>query len=326
MINLRLLEFGVALDRHRRFSHAAEAMGVTQPTFSRGIAALEKSLGARLFDRSTRHVEPTPVGRLLLERARRLLADAAQIGSALGDYQSLQSGRVTVGVGPYPLDISVIECVVRLASRHPGLQVELREGPWREFGARLLSGELEVAVAELSIVAADPRFRVDALPVHDGCFYCRGGHPLSGRRRVTMPEILQYPLVGTRLPPRLLPLPLEGRGASLDPVTGDVLPHVTTTSFAAARAIVERTDGIGLAVSAQIGSDVRRGLLAILHTEAEGLRSGYGIVWARDRSLSPGAQAFVSVLEEVEAELAAASSRPGPRAPARRHRSSRRKG
>jgi DNA-binding transcriptional LysR family regulator len=323
MINLRLLEFAVALDQHRRFSRAAEATGVTQPTLSRGIAALERSLGARLFDRSTRLVEPTPAGRLLLERARRLLADAAQVGSALGEYLSLQSGRVTAGVGPYPLDLSVIECVVRLASRHPGLQLDLREGEWREFGPRLLSGEVEIAVAELSIVGADSRFRVDPLPVHDGCFYCRRGHPLARRPGVTMPQILQYPLVGPRLPPRIFPLPIEGRGLSLDPVTGDLLPHVTTTSFAAARAIVQRTDGIGVAVPEQVASDVRRGRLALLDTDAGSLRTGYGIASLRDRSLSPGAQAFVAVLKEVEAEIATASSTPvapaRPRRPERRN-------
>ena len=51
-MNIRLLEYVVALDEHRSFRRAAEAMRVTQPAFSRGVAALEASLGARLFDRS----------------------------------------------------------------------------------------------------------------------------------------------------------------------------------------------------------------------------------------------------------------------------------
>jgi len=320
MINLRLLECAVALDQHRRFGRAAEAMGVTQPTFSRGIAALEAALGVRLFDRSTRRVEPTPVGRVLLAHARRLLADAEGIRGALEDYRDLRSGRVTIGVGPYPLGVSVTECVARLASRHPLLQIELLEGRWRDFGPRLLSGEVEIAVVEASIVAADPRFRVERLPSHGGCFYCRRGHPLARRPGVTMAEILEHPLVGVRLPPRLFPLPRpETPGLSVDPVTGDLVPRIATTSFAAARAIVERTDGIGLAVPVQVADGVRRGSLVILDADTKALRTAYGIACLREGSLSPGAQAFAETLKEVEAELADESA--GETAPVRpRHR------
>ena len=62
MNNLRLLEYALALDKHRSFHRAAQAVRVTQPTFSRGIAAFEATLGARLFDRSNRHVESMPGG------------------------------------------------------------------------------------------------------------------------------------------------------------------------------------------------------------------------------------------------------------------------
>lgn len=315
MIDLRLVEFAVALDQHRRFGRAAEAMGVTQPTFSRGIAALEAELGARLFDRSSRRVEPTPAGRLLLERARPLLSAAAGIRGALGDLQELRSGRVAVGAGPYPLDLSVTEAVARLAARHPHLEIEVIEGQWREFGPRLLSGEIELAIMESSIVAADPRFAVQPLPPHQGRFFCRPGHPLDGRKRVDLADVFAFPLVGVRLPARLLLPPRQNvSGASLDPVTGDVLPRITTTSFASTRAIVSRTDGIGIAVPTQIAGELRQGALVLIESEVETLRTAYGICRLRDRTLSPGAQALVETILEVEDELArdpfAAPSRP----------------
>jgi DNA-binding transcriptional LysR family regulator len=168
MNDLRPLEFALALDQYRNFGRAAETMGVTQPSFSRAIAALEAQLGARLFDRSNRGVEPTPSGVALLARARRLLADAASLSEAQDDYQNLRSGRIAIGVGPYALDLSVIECVVRLARQHPLLQIELVEGRWHDFSARLLSGEVEVAVMEIGPLALDARLRVEVLPPHQG--------------------------------------------------------------------------------------------------------------------------------------------------------------
>lgn len=306
-MNVRLLEYVVALDEHRSFRRAAEAMRVTQPTFSRGVAALEASLGVRLFDRSNSRVEPTPAGAMLLTRARRLIADVAGVHEALDDYQNLRSGRVVVGVGPFALDLSVIDCVVRLATRHPLLQIEIIEGDWRGFGSKLLTGAVEVAVMETAFVAADARFQVDALPAHQGCFFSRRGHPLDGRRGVTLPELVQFPMVGVRMPPRAI-APNRSSHLSLDPVTGDVIPHIATTSFAAAKAIIARTDGIGIAAPVQLTEDIERGALAILDADASSLKSGYGIAYLRGRSLSRAAAAFVATLKEVEAEHAAAGA------------------
>ncbi len=326
MNNLRFLEYAVALDEHRSFRRAAEAMRVTQPTFSRGVAALEDSLGARLFDRSNSRVEPTPEGVMLLMRARRLLADAEAMHEALDDYQNLRSGRVVVGVGPFALDLSVIDCVVRLAQRHPMLQIEIIEGDWRGFGAKLLSGEVEVAVMETAFVAQDARFQVDAVPAHQGYFFCRRGHPLDGRHGVTLQELLRFPTVGVRMPFRAVAgARLDTSRLSLDSVTGDVIPHIATTSFAAAKAIVARTDGIGIAAPVQLTEDIERGVLAILDADVSTLKSGYGIAYVRGRSLSRAAAAFVATLKEVEAEHAATATALKPaaargRSPAKRKR------
>jgi DNA-binding transcriptional LysR family regulator len=87
-----------------------------------------------------------------------------------------------------------------------------------------------------------------------------------------------------------------------------VIPRIATTSFAAARAIIKRTNGIGIATPAHLAADVRLGDLAILDADASTLRSGYGIAHLRGRSLSPGAEAFVITLKEVEAEISASSA------------------
>lgn len=310
MNNLRLLEYALALDQHGSFQRAAEAMHVTQPSFSRAIATLEGQIGARLFDRSNRGVSPTPEGLELLVRARRLLAEAAGLRDALDDYRQLRSGRVTVGVGPYALDLSVIETVVRLATAHPRLQFEIIEGHWRDFGTRLLSAEVELAVVEMSIVSKDPRFEVEPLPVHAGCFYGRAGHPLAGRQGVTLAEVLAYPLVNVRIPSRTVePGKLQPSPFAIDARSGDLLPSITTTSIATARAIIKRTDGIGIAAPVQLVEDLRLGEVAIIDAGAGVLQSSYGIARLRGKVLSPGAQAFVSQLKAVEAELQAKAPR-----------------
>lgn len=319
MKNLRLIEYAVALERHRSFARAAATMRVTQPTFSRGVAALEKDLGVRLFDRSTRAVEPTPEGALFLSRASGLLEEASRLREALADYQSLKTGQLVIGVGPYPLGISVLESVARLARSHPQLHIRLIEGEWREFGARLLRREVDVAVMETSIVAIDPRFQVEVLPVHPGCFFTRAGHPLAGRKGLTLHQVLEYPLVATAIGGRVLQHFGSGApGLTVEPATGDLMPRISITSVEAMREIVRRTDGIGMCTPPQIAGELQRGRFAVIDTGFDVPSSGYGVTWLRDRSLSPAARAFIATIQSVEADIAEPAK---PLAPSRKLRS-----
>jgi DNA-binding transcriptional LysR family regulator len=70
MIETRLLRNAIMLAEHRNFARAALALNISQPTLTRNIQTLENHIGARLFDRKTRTVLPTPVGEELLKHAR----------------------------------------------------------------------------------------------------------------------------------------------------------------------------------------------------------------------------------------------------------------
>lgn len=304
MNRLRLLEFAVALDHHRSFARAAQAMNVTQPSFSRAIASLESSLGARLFDRTNREVRPTTAGETLLARARRLLADHAAIGDALDAQRTLRSGSVTVAAGPYPLEVSVTEAVTRLARRHPQLLIEVVEGDWRGLAPLMLGRGIELALFDTSAIASDHRFVIDALPAHPGHFFCRPGHPLAGRRGLGLRQVLAYPFVGPRGPYQLLAETAgDAAGLQVNTTTGDIVPRLSVTSIATARAIVQRTDGIGLATWPQLADDVKLDRLVVLNVAWQAVTTEYGIVTVRDRTLSPAAEALAAVIREVETEL-----------------------
>jgi DNA-binding transcriptional LysR family regulator len=308
MMNLRLLSLAVALDRHRNFGRAADSMHLSQPSFSRGIAALEAECEVRLFDRTNRGVEPTAAGTLLLARARTLLQDVVGLQEALKDFNGLRSGRLKIAAGPYALDLSIREAVVRTMTLHPQLQIELIEGKWLQIAPSLLNGEVDIGVMDTSIVQDDSRFSLQQLPTHVGVIYCRAKHPLAGAGVVSFADLLEFPVVATTIPARALPpIPRGARGIRQDPATGELAPHITATSVAAAREIIKRTNGIGLATASMIVEEVRAGILVILDVDFEAPRSSYGIVFLKDRTLSPAAAKFIAVLNAVEDELIAAS-------------------
>lgn len=303
MKDLRLLEFAIALGRHRNFARAARTLYVTQPTLSRGIASLEASLGVRLFDRTTRHVVPTRIGSAFLEHADALLRQAAQLIELAGHQSESLNGHLVVGSGPFPLECSVLIAVARLTRLHPALRIRVTEGAWRDLPGALLSGSVEVAVMEVSVLMDDHRLRVEPLPRHCGCLVCRTGHPLTKLKRVTQEDLEPYPFVGIPITREIgTTIGQPSRMLEVDHASGDLTPLIVTTSLHAMIELVQATDGVGLYPISLLRKESMAGRLAVLDTNLKLPSTGYGIATLRSRTPSAAALAFMQVLREVEQE------------------------
>ena len=99
-MNIQQLEYIVAVDNHRHFSKAAEASFVTQPTLSMMIQKLEDELGVRIFDRSQTPIEPTDVGRKVIEQARASLAQINQIKEIVEEEKGVIKGVFHLAIIP----------------------------------------------------------------------------------------------------------------------------------------------------------------------------------------------------------------------------------
>lgn len=303
-IDLRQCRHVLALDRHRSFARAADALGLTQPALTRSLQVLEKSIGARLFDRDRTRVEPTAVGERLIDRAQLLVNQARDIEQDLKQMLGLEIGLLRIGAGPYPADLSVGTAIGRLVQRHPALMVDLSVADWSELIRRVASGELELAIADTGIAKQDDRLVVESLPRHKLGFFCRSGHPLAGRAALTLEELRQYPLVGTALPPQLAALAAKDRkGMRSNLPAGVTAPEIRVDTFALARRIVMQSDAVGGAVPSQIQDSVARGELATLPLDLPWLETAYGILRLANRTPSPAAKAFMEILREVEAGI-----------------------
>jgi DNA-binding transcriptional LysR family regulator len=303
-IDLRQCRHVLALDRHRNFARAADTLGLTQPALSRSLQALEKSIGARLFDRDRARVEPTPVGERLIERARLLVNQARDIEQDLKQMLGLEVGLLRIGAGPYPADLSVGTAVARLLQHHPTLMVDLSVVDWSELLRRVASSELELAIADTGVVQQDDRLVAESLPRHQLSFFCRAEHPLAGAAALTLEELRKYPLVGTNLPPQLAALAAKNRkGLRANLPAGVTAPEIRVDTFALARRIVMQSDAVGGAAPSQIQDAVERGELVVLPLEVPWFRTSYGIIRLANRTPSPAALAFIEILREVEMEI-----------------------
>lgn len=180
----------LAVAEELHFGRAAQRVNLTQPALSRLVQGLERTLGAALFDRTTRKVALTPAGEALVPVAEDLVRDSERAGEAVRGAVTGETGRVRLGFA----SASAIRPVARLArevqSRAPGLRLELESAHFSPQGLeRVLEGELDLCLGRWdymppavdALVLAQERLVV-ALPP---------GHRLWGAATVALADLAE---------------------------------------------------------------------------------------------------------------------------------------
>jgi len=152
-MNLRDLRYLVALADHKHFGRAAEASFVSQPTLSTQIRKLEEELGVALVERAPRRVMLTPIGREIADRARKVIADVAQMTEIARRSRDPEAGTVRLGLFPTLAPYLLPHVLPAVRARFPRLELLLVEEKTDAILARLRDGRLDAGIL--------------ALPVHD---------------------------------------------------------------------------------------------------------------------------------------------------------------
>jgi DNA-binding transcriptional LysR family regulator len=191
-MQLRQLEYVVALARERHFGRAAEACHVSQPSLSGGIRALERELGVPIVIRGRRYAGLTPEGERVVAWAHRLLADADGLREDLAAMRGAVTGRLRLGAIPTALPIASA-LTADLAAAHPDVSVTVLSLTSREIERRLLEFELDAGITYLD---NEPLGGVRGVPVAEERYvlYVNEGDPLAARPSMTWREAADLPL------------------------------------------------------------------------------------------------------------------------------------
>lgn len=172
-LNLDQLRTLVAVVDLGTFSAASRALHLAQPTVSLHVSELESRLDAQLLLRGAKRVQPTPAGDVLLGHARRLLREADDAVEAVRRQQQGITGRVRLGASTGMLVYLLPQLLQEMASRHPGVDVEVSIIGSYDGLARLQAGTLDLALIAPPQAAGDlvvSRWRRDPmmafLPAH----------------------------------------------------------------------------------------------------------------------------------------------------------------
>ena len=197
-MELRQLEYVVAVVDHGTFTRAAEAVHVAQPTLSQGIRALEIELGVELFHRIGRRVVLADAGAAFVGPARQTLRDAAMAVEAVAAVRGLRGGRLVVATLPTLAVAPLAAWVGAFRSAYPGVQVQVVEPEDAPSVERLVcDGGADVGLAE----APDGAASADLVGVPLGeqaiVAIAPAGARLPASGRVPLRRLATYPLVTT---------------------------------------------------------------------------------------------------------------------------------
>ena len=150
-MDLRQLEYVVAVAEHGSFTSAARAVHVSQPSLSTGVRALETELGVELFTRLGRSSEPTIAGKEVVECARQVLRDMAELTSVVAAVTELRTGTLDLVALPTLAVDPVARLVGLFRSQHPGIMIRVHEPEdAADLERAVRSGRAEVGVCDIT--------------------------------------------------------------------------------------------------------------------------------------------------------------------------------
>ncbi|MGW9564822.1 LysR family transcriptional regulator [Rhodococcus hoagii] len=197
-MELRQLEYFVAVAEEANFTRAAARVHVSQSGISAQIRQLENDLGAPLFDRSTRVAALTVAGEAALAHARAALAAARAVRDAVDDVNQLVRGRLEVGMVTACTVTPLFDALSSFHRAHPGIDVSLREDNSDRLVDDVRAGAVDLAL--VGVAGAEPAGLHSFTVVRERLVAAvPGNHPLAQLSSATLADVCAHPLV--TLPP-----------------------------------------------------------------------------------------------------------------------------
>ncbi|MGC0419813.1 LysR family transcriptional regulator [Embleya sp. AB8] len=199
-MELRQLQYLVAVAEEGSFTRAAARLHVAQPGVSAQIRQLERELGQSLLDRSGPTVTPTAVGEAVLSFAATALGAVDGIRHVVDEYSGLLRGRVVLGMvsGAATHEFDVASILADFHDEHPGVEIALTEDTSKHMLTALRRGELHIAL--VGVVDTTPPPGVDYRIVVDEPLVAALAPDdpllLSGRTSIPLTALRDRPLIG----------------------------------------------------------------------------------------------------------------------------------
>ena len=293
------LETFLEVARLSSFSRAAERRFRTQPAISSQIRALEEEVGAKLLDRSGGKVAVTGPGKVFQKYAEDVLEQRRVMLVSLAEMHRVPRGELVVSANEGTCLHILPEVFAEFKRQYPSVAVSVKRLEHNKILEAIIENSCDFGVVSMPV----PDKRLTVVPIHrdELIVITPPHHPLAGRNKATVAEVVEYPLL----------LPKVGR-------TRDALemlfherklkPRISMEldSSELLKRFVAADVGIGFIPRSHVAEDLQANALAMLRLADASIQRDLALVFRKDKALSRAALAFIDIAVKLKAALPAA--------------------
>jgi DNA-binding transcriptional LysR family regulator len=287
-MELRQLEYFIAVCEEMHFSRASERLCTTQSNLSQQIKFLENELGVPLFDRMGKRIALTDAGKVLLEQSRHVFAHIQYARDAIAEMGTVQGGTLTIGVLPGDADLLFDALLVDFHRTYPNISISVIETT--KIPEQIMAGTIDIGVA----TAPSPDERLTVIPLFHEQFALatRADHPLAQESSIPFAQLQHLKMV-MFAPDHQVRQLIERYGLQ----EGFRLrPHIETTTLSSLLSLVEQ--GIGACVLPRLLlENLKKPEIAILSLTDPTPSQDICILYRSDKYIGFAARAFLDALQ-----------------------------
>jgi DNA-binding transcriptional LysR family regulator len=291
-MELRQLEYFIAVAEEASFTRAAAKLHVAQPGVSAQIRQLERELGQELLDRSGRSVRLTEVGAAVLPYARATIESVSGARLVVDEFTGLLRGRVAVGVVTSCPALDLPELLAEFHRDHPAVEITLSEANSDELIRSLRTGHLDAAI--IGLAGADPPGIATRAIVDESILATVSpDHPLADRTEISLDALREWGLMS-------LPKGTGLRGA-LDEACAEIglVPRIAFEASDLNMLAQLAARGLGVAMLPESMATTRPGELHPITVSRPHLRGRLALAWRADGPVGPAARALLGSARTV---------------------------
>jgi DNA-binding transcriptional LysR family regulator len=256
---------------------------------------LEQELGVLLFDRSARRPHLTPYGKLVFDRARRILSEARDLQRDVHLMKNNEFGEARFGVGPFPAASLLVPMLTEMAQTYPKVRLRVEVGSWQRLVELLVAEQLDFAITHIREVLHQPFLAIAPLPrLRMRCF-CRSTHPILKRKKISLKDIADFPLISVQHPKTVLAEMCHEFGIGKNT---DELFAVECDNVLAAEEVTLQTDMI-LVGPRPVRRELKRHLIELKALEGPNQLTHFGIIELRNRTRSPAIEVLLAMAKRL---------------------------
>jgi LysR family transcriptional regulator, transcriptional activator of the cysJI operon len=299
-MTLHQLKIFQVVSHHRNFTKASKQLRISQPSVFKQVRSLEESYKTKLYRKIGRGIELTEKGQLFQREVEEILRRVESLESNFAPRTPSQApGRLTIGASHGPSASLIPSLLASFKKTHPLIQITLRTRDSLSIERLLAESDgIEVAVVtNFSQMKVSGRFHVEPCRAEEIVFFVSTNHTLGKRKRLTLAELAQLPLIvkqRSQSKTQELLKQIEQQGFELN-------VFMECESAQAVKLAVMKSLGVGVLYRDHLKNEVGRGDLKILSiTDLRKIEIESLVVYKKDQPLSPNAQEFLELLRKSQ--------------------------